>query len=101
MLQNSITARFTGKLVLGPAALCWRFSVPHEMPSHSVPRGDNAPDRRWPFGSLHDWILGNCNEDSHVREAFKPELLLFCSEGGKHHHRIFEVIKFSLTIADP
>ena len=42
-LQNSITARFTGKLVLGPAALCWRFSVPHEMPSHSVPRGDNAP----------------------------------------------------------
>src|SRR6266550_4578113 len=24
----------------GPAALCWRFSVPHEMRSDSVPRGD-------------------------------------------------------------
>src|SRR5258708_24310389 len=39
------------QLVLGencywrPAALCWRFSIPHEMRSHSVPRGDSAPER--------------------------------------------------------
>ena len=34
----------------GPAALCSRFSVPNEMPSDSVPRGDSA--RKFPFPEL-------------------------------------------------
>jgi hypothetical protein len=39
------TARFMGIPVLEAVALWWRFSVPHYVASHSVPRGDIAPYR--------------------------------------------------------
>jgi hypothetical protein len=51
-LQNSITARFTGKLILGGlAALRYRFSVPHDLASIHEEKALLSV-RKYPFPEL-------------------------------------------------
>jgi hypothetical protein len=77
MRQNSITARFMGKLLLETSSLWRRFSVSHDVLSNSLPRGDRGSlaylDLRFVCGPIY---LSRAVAELRAQGEFMPDTLL-------------------------